>query len=198
MSLVIIPAIALYVICVVALPIFMFRWARRRKWATRRRWTAAVAGLLILTVPVFWDWAPTVWLHSHYCHSYAGLTVNKAPRQWSDENPGIVETLVRPKILSQTGSWPDFAIDLNDRLRREVRSIKKPLSLSEDRELIVDKKTGEVLVQLIDFSTSQSGSSIDSFRDIKVWMRRESCDRSSSRRRFGALSQQFEDLGSGK
>jgi len=126
MSLVIIPAIALYVICVVALPIFMFRWARRRKWATRRRWTAAVAGLLILTVPVFWDWAPTVWLHSHYCHSYAGLTVNKAPRQWSDENPGIVETLVRPKILSQTGSWPDFAIDLNDRLRREVRSIKKP------------------------------------------------------------------------
>ena len=147
---------------------------------------------------VFWDWAPTVWLHSYYCDKSAGLTVNKTPEQWKQENPGIAATLVRQKPPLQVGAGDKFYLQLNQRFRWEIDQPEKVLWLRQNDERIVDSKTGEVLARFIDFSTGQSGHNLGSFRDYKPWMYRESCapqGHSVAGDKFGEIRIAYETLG---
>jgi hypothetical protein len=144
---------------------------------------------------MFWDWAPTALLHSYYCDKYGGLTVAKTPEQWVQANPGVAETLQKPSKPLQTAAWPKYSRVLNQRMRLETESSEMAFWLRESERRVVDQKTGETLVRLVDFSTGQSVRAFAHFRDIKIWMHRESCDELKLFKEFGVLAQAFEDLG---
>ena len=72
-----------------------WRWGVEKKgWTGRKRWLGAAIGFLIVYLPVFWDWLPTVAMHQYYCATEAGFWVYKTLDQWKAENPGVMETLV--------------------------------------------------------------------------------------------------------
>jgi len=201
MALVVLSFIFLYVAVLIGAAVIGYQWGKRRGWSTRRRWSAAAVGFLIIFLPMFWDWLPTVWLHSYYCEKYGGLTVYKTPEQWKKENPGVAESLARQEPPLQVGRSEKYYRVLNQRFRLELEANEKPLWLREDHERVVDSKTGEILVRYVEFSTGQPGSSVDHFRDVKIWMRRESCEPVENRvrrKKFGMLVQQFENLGGEK
>jgi len=197
MSLVVFFFILLYLAVLVGATVLGYQWAKWRGWPPGKRWSAAAVGFLVIFLPMFWDWMPTVWLHSYYCEKYAGLTVSKTPEQWKKENPGVAESLVRQDPPKQIGSEQAYYMQLNQRFRREAQRSEKPLWLIERQNRTVDSKTGELMVRLINFSTGQSGR-IEEFRDIKIWMKRGSCKREGQairRKEFGQLSHRFGTLG---
>jgi len=197
MSLVVFFFILLYLAVLVGATVLGYQWAKWRGWPPGKRWSAAAVGFLVIFLPMFWDWMLTVWLHSYYCEKYAGLTVSKTPEQWKKENPGVAESLVRQDPPKQIGSEQAYYMQLNQRFRREAQRSEKPLWLIERQNRTVDSKTGELMVRLINFSTGQSGR-IEEFRDIKIWMKRGSCEREGQairRKEFGQLSHRFGTLG---
>ena len=201
MSLVVLFFVLFYLALLVGVTVLCYQLGKRRGWTPRKRWTAAAVGFLIVFLPMFWDWLPTVWLHSYYCDKYSGLTVYKTPEQWKKENPGVAESLVRQKPPLQVGSGDKYYFQLNQRFRWEIKQSGKLLWLSEHQERLIDEKTGEAVARYVDFDTDQRGSSVNSFRDVKVWMRREACEPGENRMRrkkFGILVQQFENLGEEK
>jgi len=201
MSLVVLLFVLLYFAALPGATILGYQWGKRRGWSPRRRWVGAAVGFALIFLPMFWDWLPTVWLHSYYCDKYAGLTVYKTPEQWKNENPGVAEALVRQAPPLQVGSRGKYYFQLNQRFRWEIEGSEKLLWLKEDHERVVDGKTGEIMARYVEFSTGQPGSSVNDFRDVKIWMRRESCepvDNRVLRKKFGILVQQFENLGGGK
>lgn len=150
---------------------------------------------------MFWDWLPTVWLHSYYCEKYAGLTVTQTPDDWRRENPGVAETLVRQTPPLQIGSKDKYYFQLNQRFRWEIEHIERPLWLQEDTYRIVDAQTGKELVRFVNFSTGQHGPSPDSLRDYKLWMKRASCalpDGNMSGDRFSKLRIEYSAIGDKK
>jgi hypothetical protein len=195
MGLVILLVVLAYLAVLIGAPMIGYRLAARRGWKKSRRWLVAVLTFLVIFLPMFWDWLPTAWLHSYYCDKYGGLTVVKTPEQWIQANPGVVETLKRPSKPLQTGAWPKYSRPLNQRLRLETESREVALWLQQFERRVVDEKTGETLVRSVDFSTGQTVRGFEHFRDIKTWMHLSSCDDHKALRRFGVLSQAFEDLG---
>jgi len=197
MSLVILALVLLYLAVLVGGTVVAYQWAKRRGWSGRKHWSATAAGFLAIFLPMFWDWLPTVWLHSYYCDKYSGLTVYKTAEQWKKENPGVAESLVRQTPPLQVKQADGFYIQLNQRFRWEISNSEKPLWLDEHEERLVDGKTGEILARYVDFNTGQHGSRVEHFRDVKAWMGRESCEPVENRvlrKKFGVLVQQFENL----
>jgi hypothetical protein len=197
-ALVVLFFVFLYFALLIAAPIIGYQLARRRGWSPGKCWSAASVGFLLIFMPMFWDWLPTLWLHSYYCDRYSGVVVNKTPGQWIGSNPAIADQLrpITPPL--QVGLGENYYRQLNQRIRLEIRHSERLLSLREERDRLVDTGTGEVLAEFVDFTTGQSGSSVDRFRDLKVWMRRESCDaegKGTDRKKFVALTQAFENLG---
>ncbi|MGB3937294.1 MAG: hypothetical protein WBL29_16460 [Burkholderiales bacterium] len=189
--------ILIYVALLIAATVAGYRFAKARGWSRRKSWLGAATGFLLVFLPMFWDWLPTVWLHSYYCERYAGLTVHQTPNQWKDANPDIAKTLVRQQRPLRVGSKDKYYFQLNQRFRWEIESMQLPLWLRRDDQRVVDGATGQVLSHYIDFSTGQSGT-IDSFRDYKFWMNRNSCEREtqqSRRKEFNLLTVAFENLG---
>lgn len=195
MGLVILLFVLAYLAVLIGAPMLAYGLAARRGWQKSRRRLVAVVPFLVIFLPMFWDWLPTIWLHSYYCDKYSGLTVNKTPEQWKQANPGVAETLVRLQKPLQVGAWPKYSRALNQRLRLDIEAREMALWLRESERRVVDEKTGETLARLVDFSTGQSVRRFDHFRDIKIWMHRESCDEHKLLKQFGVLSQAFEDLG---
>jgi len=61
------------------------------------KWRWGVGAFLLVFLPIFWDWLPTVATHQYYCAKDSGFWVYKTLEQWKDENPGVMETLVYNK-----------------------------------------------------------------------------------------------------
>jgi len=73
-----------------------WRWGIKKKgWTGKKRYLGAMIGFLIVYLPVFWDWLPTVALHQYYCSKESGFWIYKTLNQWKDENPGVIENLER-------------------------------------------------------------------------------------------------------
>jgi hypothetical protein len=201
MGLVILLSVLAYLAVLIGAPMLAYRLAAKRGWRKSRRRLLTVLAFLAIFLPMFWDWLPTVWLHSYYCEKYAGLTVNKTPEQWKEANPGVADTIARPREPLQIGAWPKYSTKLSERFRLDIESQEKALWLREYEERIVDDKTEEVLVRLVDFSTGEGLRRLANFRDIKIWMHRGSCepeDDPKLRRQISALSQAFANLGDKK
>jgi len=200
MSLVILFFIALYIAVLVAATVLPYKFGLKRGWARPKCRLAATGGFLLVFLPVFWDWIPTIWLHSYYCEKYSGLTVYKTLEQWTQENPGAAATLVRQKPPLQVGPEDHYYYQLNQRFRWEVQRAERPFGVRRRDDRIVDSSTGTVVAQLTDFSTGIAGPNAPSrgFRDIKVWMNRNYCEGDGnmvSRKEFAQLRLKFETLG---
>src|SRR5215470_13824712 len=149
MGLVVLFVILLYVAVLVVATILGYRFGARRGWSTRKRWLAAVAGFMLIFLPVFWDWLPTIWLHSYYCEKQAGLSVYRTPEQWMQANPGITETLIQFRPAPQVGDGDKYYLQLNQRLRWQIDNSRIYWLVAfvvQHRERVVDTNTGEVLV----------------------------------------------------
>ena len=200
MGLAVLLVILAYAAVLIGAPIVGYKLAAKHGWPASRRRLAAVFCFLLIFLPMFWDWLPTIWLHSYYCEKYSGLTVSKTPEQWQLANPGAAQTITRAKEPLVVGEWPKLSSRLNGRFRVDSESIEKALWLREREERIVDEVTGEVLVRFIDFSTGQQRARrLGEFRDIKLWMRRDSCQGDfQQHREFSVLRQAFANLGDQK
>lgn len=51
--------------------------ARKRGWSRNKSWLGAMYVFLLVYLPVFWDWIPTVVVHKYYCETEAGFWVYK-------------------------------------------------------------------------------------------------------------------------
>lgn len=126
----------------------------------RSKWRWALAGFLLVYLPIFWDWIPTVVAHKYYCATEAGFWVYKTLEQWKQENPGVAETLVANK-----GDPHKFEGDMNNYTTTHFQNSHFNLIVRHNGKFlfnrwrheqeVVDTKTGEVLARYIDFSTSQ-------------------------------------------
>jgi hypothetical protein len=161
-------------------------YARRNGKSTKRwGWSAA----LLMYLLVFWDWIPTVVMHQYYCATEAGFWIYKTPEQWKKENPRVMETLVEnnnsPRGISPDWpgeQWPDMKVaHINQRFGM---AYKNHLSSKHERELFIhvwrwkvellDKETGEILAQQVDFSTG-NGYVGGAFFSLKFWLQSEHC-----------------------
>ena len=176
MGVVILGAIALYLIVSLVVVILAARAAKKRgksPW----RWSGAAA--LIMYLLVFWDHIPTVVAHKYYCEREAGFWVYKTLDQWKAENPGVAETLVTNKRASSTrqgdmGNYVD-TYSLNQRFNWVVKKTG-PLLLNRWRweKEVIDTKTNEVLVRYVDFSTG-SGFLGGPPRLLRFWLQSDHC-----------------------
>ena len=151
-GLVVFGLIGIYLVLLIAATMWGYRHAAKIGLPRKQRWLWAAGGFLLVYLPVFWDWIPTVVAHQYYCATEAGFWVYKSVDQWKKENPGVMETLVANKgapsahgayILNQRFNWvikEDRFFPLNHMIRQEQQ--------------VVDSKTGEVLARYVDFSTS--------------------------------------------
>lgn len=166
-----------------------YRWARRRNLSMARVRLAALAGFLIVFLPVAWDTVPTLVTYEWYCRKEAGFHNYKTIDQWKRENPGAIEA-IQAAQARQGGASPPRAgagmqYEINSRFRRETRSETRAWGIKTRDERLVDSKTQEVIARFLDFGTDVSGfgpRGIRSFRDLKFWMRRTYCvaDRDAS------------------
>ena len=197
MGLVVLFFLLIYLALLAAATAWCYRFGKKRGWPLRKRWSAAALGFLIIFLPVFWDWLPTVWLHSYYCEKYGGLTVNTTPEQWKKENPSAVETLVYQELSPQVGHGDKYYLQLNQRFRWEVEQTTMPLWLWHREDRIVDSNTGKVMVRYEDFTSGQRREGKD-LRDFKVWMYRGPCEpegKMVSRKNFHEFSEAFKTMG---
>jgi hypothetical protein len=151
-----------------------WRWGIEKKgWTGRKRWLGAAIGFLIVYLPVFWDWIPTVAVHQFYCAKDSGFWVYKTLDQWKAENPGVMEGLVAQRSVQAT-SYGDLQT-LDERFVIEThRSRPIPLfttNIAERR--LVDRKTGEVLAKGVDV-----GSGVGNMMTgggLKFWLNQRPC-----------------------
>lgn len=138
-----------------------WRWGIEKKgWVGKKRYLGAAIGFLIVCLPVFWDWLPTVATHQYYCAKEAGFWVYKTLDQWKAENPGGMETLVANKGApsSRQGDMENYTDTyfLNSRFNWVVKHNGKFLFNGWRHEQeVVDTKTNTVLARYVDYSTSQ-------------------------------------------
>ena len=149
MGLVILGALALYLLILIAVVIGAIKHAKKTGKSVKRWGWGAV--LVMYLIP-FWDWIPTVAAHQFYCAKDSGFWVYKTLDQWKAENPGVAETLVANKtavpiqnayVLNQRFNWAIYEkryFPLNHMMREEQQ--------------VVDSKTGEVLARYVNYSVS--------------------------------------------
>lgn len=164
-----------YLLLLVAAPVWAYRYAAKKGLPHKQRWLWAAGGFLLVYLPVFWDWIPTVVTHRYYCAKEAGFWVYKTLEQWKVENPGVMETLLYNKKLPHVQTPYGSGMVLNERFLYQIR-YEGPYLINRWRNeaAIVDRKNGEVIAREIDFSTSherrQSGWS-----GWKFWLDSERC-----------------------
>lgn len=144
------------------------RYAKR---TGRSKWRWGAVGFLVVYLPIFWDWIPTMVAHQYYCSTEAGFWVYKTVDQWKKENPGVMETLVRNKgAPSAHGAYL-----LNQRFNWVVKK-EGPFLFNRWRweQELVDTKTGNALARYVDFSTG-NGFIGGPEAPLKFWLQSGHC-----------------------
>jgi len=157
MGLVILGAIALYLIVSLVVVVLVAKVAKKQG---RSPWRWGGAAALVMYLLVFWDHIPTVVAHRYYCEKEAGFWVYKTVEQWKAENPGVAETLVanRGAPSKRQGDMENYTdtYSLNSRFNWIVKHNGQFLfNRWRHEQEVVDVKTGDVLGRYVDFSTSQ-------------------------------------------
>jgi hypothetical protein len=157
MGLVILGAIALYLIVSLVVVVLVAKVAKKQG---RSPWRWGGAAALVMYLLVFWDHIPTVVAHRYYCEKEAGFWVYKTVEQWKAENPGVAETLVanRGAPSKRQGDMENYTdtYSLSSRFNWIVKHNGQFLfNRWRHEQEVVDVKTGDVLGRYVDFSTSQ-------------------------------------------
>jgi len=182
--LVLLVLIVLTMLIAVPLAIHYARKSGRNKWA----WGIGV--FLLIFLPVFWDWAPTVLMHKYYCSTKAGFWVYKSVDQWNSENPGVMETLVD----NSPGKYPNWSYEKWNGM--EIAAVNQRIGLLQKNHIttssetefflnvwrweteIIDRKSGVVLARRIDFSSGNNGY-IGGTGQLKFWLVNSGCAKNS-------------------
>jgi hypothetical protein len=180
-GLIVVIALAVYLAFIVAVTLYSWRSAKKKKLPLRTRFFAATLGFLIVYLPVFWDHIPTVLIHGYYCDKEAGFWIYKGLHQWKLENPGVLEKLVARKgdphshtSENDNESYVDTYF-LNERFNMiESRRGKLFLNRWRHERLLIDAKTNDVLGKYVDFSTSQQ-KPMAGWSGWKLWLQKDNC-----------------------
>lgn len=129
---------------------------------------------------VFWDAIPTWYTHDHLCHAEFGLTVYMTPDEWAKKHP---ERFAKIKPASEDSS---SEIRKNSRVEISIEHLNSDFNSVTEREMgygfgvmreryqLVDSKTGQILVEGVDFAGGVTGGSIatgaNSLADYKFWL----------------------------
>lgn len=195
MGVVIVGAIALYLIVSLVVVVLAARAAKKRG---RSQWRLGGAAALVMYLLVFWDQIPTLVAHNYYCGKQAGFWVYKSLDQWKAENPGVAETLdtrLEPKLHDPrigNRSWS------TQRFYTDISRIPAFHAIGRTEEVFTDAVTRQPLARSINFFRGRSfgvfssGGSLDDFRQALVfgWGNRE-CDKPSPTDQMRAFRYQF-------
>jgi len=154
---------------VVAIPLAV----RYAKCTGSSKWRWGIAAFLLVFLPIFWDWIPTVAMHQYYCANESGFWVYKTLDQWKAENPGVMEGLAAHLTIQSTSDG-DLQT-MNERFAIETHRRKPipflPTSIAE--RLLIDRKSGEVLAKGVDV-----GSGVGNMMTgggWKFWLNQKPC-----------------------
>lgn len=144
----------------------------------RSKWRWGVGAFLLVYLPIFWDWIPTVAVHQFYCAKESGFWVYKTLDQWKAENPGVIETLTTQRVWPRqhVGDMKNYASTaiVNQRFNY-VNKKSGPFLFNvwqHDQE-IFDSKTSTVLAKQIDFSTGNGN--VGGEPELRFWMHSDNC-----------------------
>ena len=161
-----------------------YRWAKKRGLSRPKCWLAAGGGFVIVYLPVFWDYIPTVVAHKYYCEKDAGFWVYKTLDQWKKENPGAAETLVANKGAPSRyepyddGHGKRNTYLLNQRFNWVVsqQDISSLLPIIRIEQQVKDAQKNEVLARYVDFGTGNSVKyTIGPPGPLKFWLDSSHC-----------------------
>jgi hypothetical protein len=145
----------------------------------RSKWGWGIGAFLLVFLPVFWDWIPTVATQQFYCAKDSGFWVYKTLDQWKAENPGVMETLVNNKGAPSTrqGDMENYTDTyfFNTRFNWVVKHNGQLLfNRWRHEQEVVDTKTKAVLARYVDFSTSQERQQAG-WSGWKFWLASRHC-----------------------
>jgi hypothetical protein len=170
-GLIVVVLFGLYLLLLVWATRAAYRWAKKRGWSKARCWSAAGAGFLLVYLPVFWDFIPTLLVHEYRCRN-AGYRESNQLSQWITTNESLLKTLVpynTPKLIVIGMTKVEKA---NDRLGNVFEI--KPVSafpVMELRSYVIDIETGQILAEFIDFSRG----AVTGKGSWKYWLYSKSC-----------------------
>ena len=170
MGLVILGALALYLLLSIAVVIGAIKYAKNNsKSAKRWGWSA----VLVMYLIPFWDWIPTVAVHQYYCATEAGFWGYKTPEQWKKENPGVILTLSGATSTQKNENGYQETHQINQRLKWVIalHSATIVLQVAKREEVIVDTANDRVLARFIDFSRGNQRST----GAVKFWLVSRDC-----------------------
>ena len=186
------------------------RWGIEKKgWTGRKRYLGAAIGFLIVYLPVFWDWIPTVAVHQYYCAKDSGFWVYKTLDQWKVENPGVMETLV--SYNKNPGGfnvdWPfqykqeddghskTIISHINERfdelfIQQDVTDL---VPIIRKENVLWDVRKSEAIARYVDFGAGNSvRNTIGPPGPLKFWLHNRNCIGGNERQlNFGKFYIQF-------
>lgn len=195
--------LTLLVLVGLAFLIVILMAVRFAKRTGRSKWRWGIAGFLVVFLPIFWDWIPTVVMHKYYCATEAGFWVYKTVDEWKAENPGVMETLIDNSTSDRYPNWPEETwrgMKVSSINQRFGMLYKNHFTSKEEGELflhvwrwqseLIDKKTGEVLARRVDYSSGTGR--LGGKPAIKFWLQSNHCSKSKGHaNQFGEYLKQF-------
>lgn len=163
--------LALFAAAVVALSVWAGRSARRRG-RNGALWGSAVFVLLML--PLFWDYVPTLLLHRKLCAEEAGVKVFVPFEKWVEENGSAPVAAVPLEAKAFNNDRGEGVIRLNERIsitNKATQMSPWPVFVAEER--LFDDRSGVTLAaQTLIYTGTEYGRRSDWFR---LWMSIGTC-----------------------
>ena len=194
LGLVVVGAIAAYLLVSIIVLIETVSWARKHGRNAKRWGWGAVLFMYLL---VAWEQIPIYLLHKYYCATAVGYWVYKTPEQWKAENPGVAQTLQPP-----TKNLPRYQLVdhegtgdiLNERFAEESRVFSPPLlPVAVVHDVVVDRQTGEVMARSVTVSSGYGQFPSGRRNSWKVWVGADTCWPKGSKIR--SLVREFKYIG---
>jgi hypothetical protein len=134
-------------------------------------------GLLMFSL-LYWDLIPTLAVHRYYCLTEGGFTEYKSLDEWESENQGVIENLTPKKVDNYIKEGNRRSYILNQRFQWDIYTSKHQFDIVKIDEQIIDRATGDVLAEYVDFNTNiiALGLGPRNFRDYKLWLKVDSCE----------------------
>lgn len=189
MGAVILPLMALYLGLLIWATWYGGRWVAKRGWQGKKRWLGAAIGFLIVYLPVFWDWIPTVVAHKYYCETEGGFWVYETPTDWKKSNSDLTSNDLKPLGSNEETLW-DFPYRPLNNGSKNVLMINKRIYLDSINEknfirilpiqkrttFIADGYSQKKLAEAVTFSSGYSNPmTIGSLQGFKGWLNNPSC-----------------------
>ena len=171
MGILILGALGLYLLVSISAVAFAVGYARKHGKSTKR-W-GWIAALVMFLIP-FWDWLPTAAVHQYYCAKDSGFWVYKTLDQWRLENQGAMRDLRADNQPLQTMPYGYLQV-LDERFAIEThRTLPVPLlSTQIDEDLLVDRRTGEILAKGI--VVGSGVGNLATGGGMKFWLNQKPC-----------------------